>query len=111
VPKEHWIRVKALSGRLAIGSADECDTLKPVADLHRNLHNDIYVFLQNPVKWDGQEPKRRREAADLRSPRRTSGASTAYPSLRMRELLRLRDEFHVDSRRNVGIPMVRHLRV
>ena len=54
--KEHWTRVKALSRRLALGWADEYDTLKPVADLHRNLQNDIYVFIQSPVKWDGPEP-------------------------------------------------------
>jgi len=56
VPKEHWTRVKALSRRLALGWADEYDTLKPVADLHRNLLNDIYVFIQSPVRWDGPEP-------------------------------------------------------
>ena len=57
IPKEHWTRVKALSRRLALGWADEYDTLKPVADLYRNLQNDIYVFVQNPVKWDGPEPQ------------------------------------------------------
>jgi len=56
VSKEHWTRVKALTRRLALGWADEYDTLKPVADLHRNLQNDIYVFIQSPVKWDGPEP-------------------------------------------------------
>ncbi|HKS81793.1 MAG TPA: hypothetical protein VJR23_09840 [Candidatus Acidoferrales bacterium] len=56
VPKEHWTRVKALSRRLALGWADEYDTLKPVADLHRNLQNDIYVFIQSPLRWDGPEP-------------------------------------------------------
>jgi energy-coupling factor transporter ATP-binding protein EcfA2 len=55
-PKEHWTRVKALSRRLALGWSDEYDTLKPVADLHRNLQNDIYVFIQSPMKWDGPEP-------------------------------------------------------
>jgi hypothetical protein len=54
--KEHWTRVKALSRRLALGWADEYDTLKPVADLHRNLQNDIYVFIQSPLKWEGHEP-------------------------------------------------------
>ena len=54
--KEHWTRVKALSRRLALGWADEYDTLKPVADLHRNLQNDIYVFIQSPLSWDGPEP-------------------------------------------------------
>ncbi len=54
--KEHWTRIKALSRRLALGWSDEYDTLKPVADLHRNLQNDIYLFIQNPVKWDGPIP-------------------------------------------------------
>jgi hypothetical protein len=57
LPKEHWARVRALSRRLAFGWADEYDTLKPVADLFRNLQNDIYVFVQNPTKWDGHEPE------------------------------------------------------
>jgi hypothetical protein len=56
VPKEHWTRVKALSRRLATGWADGYDTLMPVADLHRNLQNDIYVFIQSPMSWDGPEP-------------------------------------------------------
>jgi energy-coupling factor transporter ATP-binding protein EcfA2 len=56
VGKEHWTRVKALSRRLALGWADEYDTLKPVADLHRNLQNDIYVFIQSPLTWDGPVP-------------------------------------------------------
>jgi energy-coupling factor transporter ATP-binding protein EcfA2 len=54
--KEHWARVKALSRRIAEGWADEYDTLRPIADLFRNLQDDIYVFIQNPVKWDGPEP-------------------------------------------------------
>lgn len=56
VSKEHWTRVKALSRRLALGWADEYETLKPVADLHRNLQSDIYVFVQNPLTWEGAEP-------------------------------------------------------
>ena len=56
VSKEHWTRVKALTRRLALGWTDEYDTLKPVADLHRNLQNDIYVFIQSPLRWDGPAP-------------------------------------------------------
>jgi hypothetical protein len=55
--KEHWTRVKALTRRLAEGWADEYDTLRPVADLFRSLQDDIYVFIQSPVKWEGPEPK------------------------------------------------------
>ena len=54
--KEHWTRIKALARRLALGWADEYDNLRPVADLHRNLQNDVYVFIQSPVKWEGPEP-------------------------------------------------------
>ena len=54
--KEHWTRVKALSRRLGTGMADEYDTLKPVADLRKELQERIYVFLQNPLRWAGPEP-------------------------------------------------------
>ena len=54
--KEHWTRVKALSRRLAMGWADEYDTLRPVADLRKELVEGIYVFVQNPLRWEGREP-------------------------------------------------------
>ena len=54
--KEHWTRVKALSRRLAEGWDDEYDTLKPIADLRKELVERIYVFVQNPVRWEGPEP-------------------------------------------------------
>lgn len=54
--KEHWTRVKALSRRLAEGWADEYDTLRPVADLRKELVEGIYVFAQNPLRWEGGEP-------------------------------------------------------
>ncbi len=56
ISKEHWARIKALSRRLAEGWADEYNHLKPVADLRRELIDGLYVFLQNPVQWDGAEP-------------------------------------------------------
>ncbi len=56
VGKEHWTRVKALTRRLATGWADHYDTLQPVADLRRELQDRIYVFVQNPLKWEGAEP-------------------------------------------------------
>jgi hypothetical protein len=55
--KEHWTRVKALSRRLATGMADHYDTLQPVADLRKELQDRIYVFVQNPLKWEGKEPE------------------------------------------------------
>jgi energy-coupling factor transporter ATP-binding protein EcfA2 len=54
--KEHWTRVKALSRRLATGWADEYDTLRPIADLRKELLERIYVFIQNPLRWEGGEP-------------------------------------------------------
>jgi hypothetical protein len=54
--KEHWTRVKALSRRLATGWADEYDTLRPIADLRKELVERIYVFVQSPLRWDGPEP-------------------------------------------------------
>ena len=54
--KEHWTRVKALSRRFAMGWADEYDTLRPVADLRKELVERIYVFVQNPLRWEGSEP-------------------------------------------------------
>ena len=54
--KEHWTRVKALSRRLGTGWADQYDTLRPVADLRKELVERIYVFVQNPLRWEGREP-------------------------------------------------------
>jgi hypothetical protein len=54
--KEHWARVKALSRRLATGIADEYAWLRPVADLRKELIERIYVFIQNPLRWEGPEP-------------------------------------------------------
>ena len=54
--KEHWTRVKALSRRLGEGWNDEYDTLRPVADLRKELVERIYVFVQNPLRWNGPEP-------------------------------------------------------
>jgi len=55
-PKEHWTRIKALSRRFAEGFADEYDTLKPVSELKRELDEQIYRMLQQPVRWEGPEP-------------------------------------------------------
>lgn len=56
LPKEHWTRVRALSRRLATKWADEYDTLRPVADLRKELVDKMYLFFQNPIAWDGPEP-------------------------------------------------------
>lgn len=57
VTKEHWKRIWALSRRLSTpGFADEYDTLKPVADLRKQLQDRVYVLLQNPLGWEPAEP-------------------------------------------------------
>ncbi|WP_427913947.1 Rab family GTPase [Ramlibacter sp. MMS24-I3-19] len=57
VGKEHWKRIWALSRRLSTpGLGDEYDTLKPVADLRKQLQDRLYVLLQNPLRWDPAEP-------------------------------------------------------
>lgn len=35
---------------------DEYDTLRPVADLRKELVERIYMFIQNPLRWEGPEP-------------------------------------------------------
>lgn len=54
--KEHWTRIKALSRRLANGWADYYDNLMPVADLHKQLGELIYTTIQEPIRWEGDEP-------------------------------------------------------
>ncbi len=56
IAKEHWTRIKALARRLATGMSDEYDSLRPVADLRKELVDRIYVFIQSPLKWEGGEP-------------------------------------------------------
>ena len=56
VAKEHWSRTRALTRRLAEGWDDEYLNLKPVADLHKELRESIYRFVQNPVEWTGDVP-------------------------------------------------------
>jgi hypothetical protein len=55
---EHWTRVKALSRRPARLGLDEYHTLRPVADLIRELSEQIRAFLVKPQRWepaDGSE--------------------------------------------------------
>ena len=56
VLKEHWARIRALARRLAERWDDEYLGLKPVADLHRELQENIYRFIQTPVVWTGAVP-------------------------------------------------------
>jgi energy-coupling factor transporter ATP-binding protein EcfA2 len=54
--KEHWTRVKALSRRLATGTADEYDTLRPIQDLHMALQRSIRALLERPIRWSSPQP-------------------------------------------------------
>ena len=55
--KEHWKRIWALSRRLSTpGLGDEYDNLKPVADLRKQLQDQLYKQLQKPLRWDPAEP-------------------------------------------------------
>ncbi len=54
--KEHWTRVKALSRRLATGMRDDYDTVRPIADLRKELVEGIYLFVQKPLRWKGPDP-------------------------------------------------------
>lgn len=51
---EHWSRVKALNRRIASGTEDEYQDLRPVADFRRELQHVLYGMLQNPVRWQGK---------------------------------------------------------
>ena len=54
--KEHWGRVKALTRRLAEGWQDEYANLQPLANLRDDLQLQIYLMLQQPVRWEGGQP-------------------------------------------------------
>jgi len=56
INKEHWTRIKALTRRLAQGSRDHYDNLMPVSDLHEQLGELIYITIQKPIRWEGEEP-------------------------------------------------------
>jgi hypothetical protein len=54
--KQHWRRIKALARRFSEGWSDEYQDLKPLADLHRQLQEGCYRFIQSPVDWTGPVP-------------------------------------------------------
>ena len=45
-----------MNRRLAAMGKDEYDTLRPVADLRRELRDRIYNFIQSPLQWEGPVP-------------------------------------------------------
>jgi hypothetical protein len=54
--KQHWRRIKALARRFSEGWSDEYQDLKPLADLHQQLQEAVYRFIQSPVEWTGPAP-------------------------------------------------------
>ena len=54
--KEHWARIKALNRRLAEKWKDDYKDLRPVADLRRELRDQMWVFIHSPLYWEGPQP-------------------------------------------------------
>ena len=54
--KQHWRRIKALARRFSEGWSDEYQDLKPLADLHQQLQEAVYRFIQSPAEWTGPVP-------------------------------------------------------
>lgn len=49
--KQHWARIKALCRRIANLGANEYDSLRPVADLVRELQESVSLWLNDPAGW------------------------------------------------------------
>ena len=54
--KEPWQSLKAMNRRLATMGKDEYRHLRPVADLKLWLRDQLYTFIQSPLRWEGPEP-------------------------------------------------------
>jgi len=81
VSKEHWKRIWALSKRLGTpGREDQYGNLRPVAELHEQLKKQMYILLQNPLRWEPAEP-----ADDARKQQVFDGIADAL-STKMQEL-------------------------
>lgn len=95
LPKEHWARIKALNRRLAEGTADEYGTLRPIADLRKELRDRIYVFIQNPLEWNCADRTKKEHVPTEEEQRNIYDAFADEMSLQLLELStrRLRDEF------------------
>ena len=50
--KEHWTRVRALARRLGLWGQNQYSTLRPVADLGRELTEAVTDFIANPRAWE-----------------------------------------------------------
>jgi hypothetical protein len=84
--KEHWTRIKALNRRIADRWDVEYDTLRPVADLYKQLTEEVSRFLEQPVAWEGDEAEDQdQRARALDSVRRS--VSSVVQDLTLRRLI------------------------
>jgi hypothetical protein len=74
VRKEHWTRMKALDRRIATEQGVKYDTLRPLADLLKNLLEAISRFLNKPTAWtrDVDEQEQQTTIAGIRRAVQTS---------------------------------------
>jgi energy-coupling factor transporter ATP-binding protein EcfA2 len=84
VAPEHWTRIRALSRRLAQLLSDEYDSLKPVADLQKELQKAVFVSLQTPLGWTGDATSE--EQKQLKLDRIAEAASIGLMELAKRRL-------------------------
>ncbi len=49
--KEHWTRIKALCRRIANLGGNEYDSLRPVANLVREIQESVSLWLNDPAGW------------------------------------------------------------
>ena len=52
IKKEHWTRPKALCRRIVSQRKNEYDSLRPVADLLKELHESVSLWLNEPAAWN-----------------------------------------------------------
>ena len=64
---EPWQRIKALARRIAHFHQDEYDTLRPVADLVKDLQEEISQYLAAPLSWTPSIPNSSQEEKRLRA--------------------------------------------
>ena len=75
--------------------ADEYGTLRPIADLRKELRDRIYVFIQNPLEWNSADRTKKEQVPTEEEKRNIYDAFADEMSLKLLELStrRLRDEF------------------
>lgn len=56
IPRETWLRVRALCRKLGYGIADEYESLRPIADIRLALLVRMYRLIHDPSSWNGAPP-------------------------------------------------------